>query len=194
MKLLDNNNVLTDPQQTFRKREAVKHNSFMLSRTGQSILNRAFKSIPLFKILKTLNTVPHDLLKLHSYSVLKQVLNWIAIFLSDRTQSYVVNGSSSNKNQCSFCPSRNRLRSYIFFTPQRHSSMCRTPIWLFAVDCICYRIIRNFKDCSSLQKDIDRLGKWIGACVSNPQNAKWSPFLKREKHHLCSKLVFLDKI
>ena len=42
---------------------------------------------------KAFDTVPHELLKLklHQYGVSKQVLNWISGFLSNRTQSVVVN-------------------------------------------------------------------------------------------------------
>ena len=48
---------------------------------------------------KVFDTVPNELLKLklHQYGVSKQVLNWISGFLSNRTQSVVVNGSSSLK-------------------------------------------------------------------------------------------------
>ena len=49
---------------------------------------------------KAFDTVPHELLKLklHSYGVSKQVLYWIAAFLSNITQYVVVNGSLSDKN------------------------------------------------------------------------------------------------
>ena len=113
---------------------------------------------------KAFDTVPHELLKLklHQYGISKQVLNWISEFLSNRTQSVVVNGSASqSKNVVSGVPQGTVLGPILFIIFINDIVQCvGSQIRLFADDCVCYRVIRSVKDCLALQNDIDRLGQW----------------------------------
>ena len=117
-----------------------------------------------FGFRKAFDTVPHELLKLklHSYGVSKQVLNWISSFVANRSQSVVVNGSSSAKsNVLSGVPQGTVLGPIFFIIFINDIVKCvDSKIRLFADDCVCYRVIRSVKDCLTLQKDIDKLGKW----------------------------------
>ena len=98
MKHLDQNNILTEHQHAFRKGRSCETQLINVVNDWTQGLDKGLQ-IDSFVLdfEKAFDTVPHELLKLklHQYGVSKQVLNWISGFLSNRTQSVVVNGSVS---------------------------------------------------------------------------------------------------
>ena len=165
MKHLDNNNILTDLQHAFRRNRSCETQLINVIDDWSKCLEKGLQVDSfVLDFEKAFDTVPHELLKLklHSYGVSKQVLNWISAFLSNRSQSVVVNGSSSNKaDVLSGVPQGTVLGPILFIIFINDIVKCvDSQIRLFADDCVCYRVIRNISDCLALQKDIDRLGKW----------------------------------
>ena len=93
-------------------------------------------------------------------------------FLSDRSQSVVVNGTKSAPAPVlSGVPQGSVLGpvlflSYINDIVEAASSEVR----LFADDCVCYRVIENHNDCSELQRDITHLAQWAKTWVMRLQS------------------------
>ena len=138
---------------------------------------------------KAFDTVPHELLKfkLHQYGLLKQVLIWISEFLSNRTQSVVVNGSASqSKSVVSGAPQGTVLGPILFIIFINDTLQCvGSPIRLFADDSVCYRVIRSVKHCLALQNDINRLGQWARkwGMRFQPTKCNMISFLKKKKKY-----------
>ena len=113
---------------------------------------------------KAFDTVSHELLKskLHSYGVSNQTLNWISAFLSNRTQSVVVNGTKSKSANVISGVSQGTVLGPVLFIAYINdiASNINFEIRLFADDCICYKVIHSISDCVNLQQDINALGKW----------------------------------
>lgn len=207
MKHLDNNNILTDLQHAFRRNRSCETQLINVIDDWSKCLEKGLQVDSfVLDFEKAFDTVPHELLKLklHSYGVSKQVLNWISAFLSNRSQSVVVNGSSSNKaDVLSGVPQGTVLGPILFIIFINDIVKCvDSQIRLFADDCVCYRIIRNINDCLALQKDIDRLGKWARdwGMRFQPSKCNMIRFSKKKMNTLFdytlegSKLVFLDRI
>ena len=100
MKHLDNNNVLTD--HPFRKNRGCETQLINVIDDWSKCLEKGLQVDSfVLDFEKAFDTVPHELLKLklHSYDVSKQVLNWTSSFLANRSQSVEVNGYSSAKSK-----------------------------------------------------------------------------------------------
>ena len=100
MKHFEANKILTDKQHAFRKSRICETQLINVVNDWAKSLDMGLQ-IDSFVLdfEKAFDTVPHELLKskLHKYGVSKQILNWISAFLSNRSQSVVVNGSNSNQ-------------------------------------------------------------------------------------------------
>ena len=100
--------------------------------------------------------------KLQHFGVRGSLHSWIASFLSDRTQSVVVEGSSSDSVPVvSGVPQGQYLdlcySSCLYMTSQiKIASNTR----LFADDCIVYRQIKDTSDCEAIQEDLNMLAEW----------------------------------
>ena len=107
---------------------------------------------------KAFDMVPHGSLlsKLKYYGVLGTALEWISLFMADRTQKVVFDGEESlSAPVTSGVPQGSVLGPILFLVfinnmQESISSQCR----LFADDTIVYRIIRTQQDCTALQHDL----------------------------------------
>lgn len=113
---------------------------------------------------KAFDRVPHQLLlcKIHHYCIRGHLHKWISSFLSDHTETEVIEEVSSERAPVvSGGPSRSTpgalaYPSFINDSPDNLSSHIR----LFADDCITYRTIRSLGDCTALKQDLQALAEW----------------------------------
>jgi hypothetical protein len=89
-------------------------------------------------------------------------LSWIQDFLSDRTQTVVLEGNSSSTNPvASGVPLGTVLGPLLFLVYINDMpGYARSQTSLFADDCLMYRKVRSTSDCTQLQEDLDNLIQW----------------------------------
>jgi hypothetical protein len=104
------------------------------------------------KFTNAFDKVPHCrfLYKLKFYGIQKDILNWIKAFLSDRTQTVVINGTSSTSVPVtSGVPQGTVLGPILFLTyiNDLPEYLTYSKLRLFADDSIIYREIKSHQDC-----------------------------------------------
>ena len=96
---LENNSLLYDIQHGFRHSRSCETQllSFVQEHTANSDKNIQTDLI-IMDFAKAFDKVPHQRLlhKLKFYGIKNQTLNWITAFLSNRTQTVVLDGESSD--------------------------------------------------------------------------------------------------
>ena len=166
MRHLDNNDVLHDAQQGFRKRRSCE-TQLLLS--ADDFLKTIDKNVQTDAILldfsKAFDRVAHKhlLKKLEAIGVTGTTLGWISSFLSDREQTVVLDGMSSDaKPVTSGVPQGTVLGPLLFliYINDRPNCVNSSTIRLFADDCLIYKDIHSQKDTEDLQPDIDALQTW----------------------------------
>lgn len=134
---------------------------------------------------KAFDVVAHDLLisKLHAYKLNKKVIAWISEYLSNRQQSVVLNGISSDLAAVtSGVPQGSVLGPLLFLLYINDITRGITSTFrMFADDCVVYRVIDSDSDFSSLQSDLDSVSSWC---------AKWKMSLNVSK---CLNITFTRK-
>ena len=113
---------------------------------------------------KAFDKVSHEklLYKLHQYGVRGHVLHWNKAFLSNRTQTVVLeNEKSSQVAVTSGVPQGSVLGPILFlvFINDLPDGI-RSKVRLFADDTAVYLAVSNLEDAKQLQEDLDRLGDW----------------------------------
>ena len=113
---------------------------------------------------KAFDKVSHSklIVKLGHYGVRGKMQAWIGDFLSNRTQTVVLGGSSSDSAPVtSGVPQGTVLGPLLFlaYINDLPEGLKATPR-LFADDCLLYREISSEEDGQSLQRDLDQLQKW----------------------------------
>ena len=93
MQHLEKNNILYDLQHSFRKSRSCETK---LLHFVQELTSNYNKNIQTVLIIMDFDKDQHLLYKLNFYGIQNQTLNWIKAFLSDHTQTVVINGTSSN--------------------------------------------------------------------------------------------------
>ena len=118
---------------------------------------------------KAFDKVSHKklLAKLEYYGVEGSCLGWVGDFLTDRTQTVVLNGQESDSvGVISGVPQGTVLGPLLFLVYINDLPECVTSTpRLFADDSALYRVIDSTEDAKALQDDLDRLQAW---------EAKWS--------------------
>ena len=126
----------------------------------------------LLDLSKAFDTVPHNRLihKLRAYGITGNVSQWIASFLTRRSQQVSVNGQLSQAKQViSGVPQGSVLGPLLFLCyindmPENIKSSIR----LYADDALLYREIHSLEDSRILQEDINRLQEWANCWMMNP--------------------------
>ena len=165
MKLLENNNILTDLQHSFRKHRSCETQSIKtvndLAKSmnhGEQIdsillgFSKAFDKVCYWKLL----------LKLEHYGIRGRNFQWVKKFLENRTQKVAITGVTSSVSAVtSGVPQGTVLGPLLFliFINDLPSTVSST-IGLFADDTYIYRSIRNNDDCKILQEDVQKLMQW----------------------------------
>ena len=165
MKHYDMHNILSSKQHAFRKNHSCDTQLVSVLDDWASALDKN-KQVDVFILdfEKAFDTVPHELLKakLFSLGVSRQVITWVDSFLSNRSQSVVVNGTSSaSAPVLSGVPQGSVLGPVLFLSYINDIvGVASSEVRLFADDCVCYRVIDDPSDCDVLQRDIYNLGQW----------------------------------
>ena len=126
---------------------------------------------------KAFDTVPHKRLlqKLEFYGIDGELLNWIAVFLTERTQSVMIDGFRSQPDVgLSGVPQGTVLGPLLFLVYINDLPSVvdpNTAVRLFADDCLLYRSIHSVADHVQLQRNLDALDLW-GNCWGMRFNAK----------------------
>jgi hypothetical protein len=95
---LENTNILSDEQHGFRKRRSCDTQLVLTIHDSAKALDSGDQ---IDGILLDFSKVPHNrlLMKLDHYGVRNNTLSWIQDFLSDCTQTVVLEGNSSSTNR-----------------------------------------------------------------------------------------------
>ena len=120
--------------------------------------------IILLDFAKAFDKVPHDRLlhKVEFYGVRQNTIEWIKQFLTNRTQSVILeNHKSDPLDVVSGVPQGTVMDPLLFLAyindlPEATSSRAR----LFADDCLLFRRIRKIQDTVDLQNDLSSLEEW----------------------------------
>ena len=163
---LNHHNIITSKQHGFRGGMSCETQLIESIHDWSQLLDKGPGQVDviLLDFSKAFDVVPHQRLlsKLHSYGITNNTSNWIMKFLTQRTQSVVVNGSTSKEAPVtSGVPQGTVLGPLLFLiyiNDIEDNLIC--PLRLFADDSAIYRGISCLQDALQLQKDLIKLQKW----------------------------------
>ena len=162
---MDKYNLLCDLQHGFRSKrscetqlvtliEDLMRNSIAGNQTDLVLLDfsKAFDKVSLQKLL----------LKLHRYGIRGPTLKWVQTFLSDRTQTVVINNEkSATVPVTSGVPQGSVLGPILFLIYINDlPDKTRSKVRLFADDTAIYLAVSSLEDAQILQQDLDHLHLW----------------------------------
>ena len=186
-KHLNAHNILCQEQHGFRKYHSCES---QLITTIDDIATHVDSGAQIDAILldfsKAFDKVPHQrlLAKLAHYGVQGMLLDWIQDFLSNRSQTVVLNNASSDPTKVlSGVPQGSVLGPLLFLLyindlPRHVSSKVK----LYADDTLLYRVINTPNDISILQADLNSLSQWA---------QKWQMIFNASK---CAHLTITHKL
>ena len=165
MNHFDYGNILSTTQHGFRKHRSCETQLIQtVHDIAKSINNCEQIDSILLDFSKAFDKVCHRklILKLKHYGICGNIINWIANFLSDRTQCVVVRGSSSKVAAVlSGVPQGTVLGPLLFLAYINDMPLVtNSNIALFADDSYIYRSINSKEDADKLQHDLDKLVTW----------------------------------
>ena len=123
-----------------------------------------------FDFKKAFDTVPHSLLidKLRELQLHPCVIEWISNYLTKRSQSVVINGSTSQPMTIkSGVPQGSVLGPLLFLI--YISSICDLPLSsrcrlvLYADDLVLFKVTQTSADFLEFQNDINKIVRWVDA-------------------------------
>ena len=166
MKHLESNNILYDLQHGFRHSRSCETQLLSFIQELQSSNNTNMQTdLIIMDFAKAFDKVPHRhlLYKLNHFGITGKTLHWISAFLSDRTQTVVLEGRSSNTVPVtSGVPQGTVLGPVLFlvYINDLPDYLKYSKLRLFADDSIIYMPVRSQSDCLKLQADLDAAAKW----------------------------------
>ena len=141
---------------------------FLLYIIAKRPLTLAMKSAHavFFDLNKAFDTVPHNPLlhKLSEHQIDPFLIRWVRNYLMDRTQSVVLGGAQSDSLPVmSGVPQESVLGPLLFliYIDGVSSSVVNSKITLYADDIALHKIIKNPRDYTLFQEDINSLCIWI---------------------------------
>ena len=161
----DRHQVLCDEQHGFRvKRSCESQLLITIDDITRNMEEGDQTDIILLDFAKAFDKVPHDRLlhKIEFYGVRQNTLEWIKQFLTNRTQSVILeNHKLDPLDVVSGVPQGTVMGPLLFLVyindlPEATSSSARP----FADDCLLFRRIRKIQDAVDLQNDLSSLEEW----------------------------------
>ena len=176
MKHLNDHHPLSDNQWGFTRRKSTVGALLTAADSWhQQLDSRIDICAVFFDLRKAFDSVPHRLL-LNKLSVDPYLLQWIASYLCERTQSVCIDGSSSEPlSVVSGVPQGSVLGPLLFLIYIDDASQMifsNGSLLLYADDIVLYRPIYCQKDYNSLQNDVDSLCDWTSSPFLNLNAAK----------------------
>ena len=165
MSHLDKNNILFQNQHGFQSRVSCETQLIQFTQDLYNTLNEKGQTdVIVMDFSKAFDKVDHQrlLLKLHRLGINNKVISWIQSFLSNRSQSVVLDGEHSDSCPVlSGVPQGSVLGPCLFLMYINDMpDTIKSNIRLFADDTIMYLTISNQEDCNSLQTDLTKLEAW----------------------------------
>jgi len=157
--------ILSDKQYGFRPNHSCESQLLRVVEEIQLAMDHHLSVDLIFiDFRKAFDTVPHQRLlkKLHHYGIQGKIYNWIASWLTKRTQRVVIKGHSSTYvNVDSGVPQGTVLGPLMFLLYINDiTTNISSSIRLFADDCVLYRIIQSEQDHHHLQQDLNCIIDW----------------------------------
>ena len=164
------NNIIISEQHGFRNRLSTITQLINTTTDWANTLNNKGQTDIIFlDFSKAFDKISHKfiLFKLHYYGIRNHTLSWIGAFLSNRTQTTVVNGvHSSYVEVTSGVPQGSVLVQMLFlFYVSDINNAITSQIKLFANDSVLYRNIHDQNDQVILQNDLDTISSWAEKMV-----------------------------
>ena len=161
----DKHSILKHFQHGFRGRHSCETQLIItLDDLHKSLDNNLQSDVLILDFSKAFDCVAHRRLisKLNYYGIKEETNNWIKNWLSDRTQTVILNGhKSSVAPVTSGVPQGSVLGPMLFLLFINDiSDGVKSPIRLFADDCVLYLAIKKTADALQLQKDLSSLESW----------------------------------
>lgn len=166
MNHLETNKILYDLQHGFRANRSCESQVLSLVHELTENNNKNIQTdLIIMDFAKAFDKVPHKRLiyKLKYFGINEQTTNWIKSFLSNRTQTVLLENSTSSKIPVtSGVPQGTVLGPILFliYINDLPEYLKHSKIRLFADDSIIYRNITSQNDCLKLQEDLEAAIKW----------------------------------
>ena len=163
---LENNHILYDLQHGFRKSRSCETQLIdFIQELNHSNNNNKQTDLIIMDFAKAFDKVPHKrlLYKLHFYGIRQNTLHWIQAFLTDRTQTVVLDGTSSTSVPVTSGVPQGTVLGPILFLAYINDFpeyLQHSKLRLFADDSIIYREITSQDDCNKLQTDLNAAAQW----------------------------------
>jgi len=169
---LETHKILDDCQHGFRTHRSCETQLIgAITDFQQCLNNRKHIDAIFLDFSKAFDKVSHSKLchKLFHYGINGQLLLWIKDYLSDRSQSVVLDGTSSGPHPViSGVPQGTVLAPLLFLLYINDiTTSIQSTIRLYADDVLIYRIIDSENDHLILQNDINRLEHWANLWSMN---------------------------
>ena len=156
---MDKHNLLYDPQRSFHSKRSCEMQLVTLKEDLMRNCTAGSQTdLVLLDFSKAFDKVSHQklLLKLHRYGIRGPTLKWIQAFLSDPTQTVVLENEKSNIwGSSGLCPGSHFISHIINDLPNSTKSKVR----FFADDTAIYLAVSSLQDAQILQQDLDNLNK-----------------------------------
>ena len=164
-KYLASNKIHTDAQHGSRQGLSTTTQLLSVVHDWSYILpNRSQVDTIFLDFQKAFDRVPHQRLriKLQHYSIAGYTLDWVMVFLSNRKQSVVVDGSQSSwRDVSSVVPQGSVIGPTLFLILINDiQANTKSSLRLFADGCVIYREIVTDDDSHILQQDLLQLSSW----------------------------------
>ena len=166
MQHLETNNILYELQHGFRaKRSCESQIISLIHDLSQNNDKNIQTDLIIMDFAKAFDKVPHKrlLYKMKYFGISEQIINWVKSFLSNRTQTVLLENMTSSKIPVtSGVPQGTVLGPILFliYINDLPEYIKHSRIRLFADDSMIYRQIKSQSDCLKLQEDLEAAIKW----------------------------------